>query len=92
MAVTGDGRFYRFVGAGETVTGILHIRTILISHDAAATGVDPVVIKNGAGTVMFEVYGAAETVTVIPLGDGWRCNGIELDEINTGDEMTIFLN
>ena len=92
MAVTGDGRFYRFVTAAETVTGMLHIRTIIISHAAAATATDPVVIKNGAGTVIMEVYGAVSTITTIPFGDGgWRCDGIELDEINTGDEMTIFL-
>ena len=90
MAFERGSTWARFDTAADAITGRHKILSLAISVGAtAATRVAPVSLKDGSGNVIGNYTGIAETTTVLDLG-GWWVDGLELDALPTGAEVTAF--
>jgi hypothetical protein len=94
MAATWTGSTIKFTAGGDVVTNKLYLRSLHFVTAAAASTIGGTVItvKDGAGTVLFNVPLAANSSFDMPFpGEGWKVTGLELDVIPAGAEMHAFL-
>ena len=90
MAVTNGRGWYRFAVAGDTVTGKLHITSIVASVGAvAATAAAPITIKDGDGDTIASLSVPVESFNTISVDT--VVDGIELDALPAGGTITVFV-
>ena len=95
MAAVNNGHTIYFATAADAVTSKLSLRGILFvtAATASAIGGTALTVKNGdGGETYFTVPLAANSSYFMAFGgDGWRCDGLELDALPAGATMTAVL-